>query len=419
MDDKTTFLRHYRDHIAEILGNPSGHHGVDPMKQEEWIQAQQSDTRRALARALSEQIVYVTFDEVKDMCRVLVQQVYSAIPTDATVVWWVDNKTKSGYFISLLCYHALLELGIPPPVDIVITMKTFEADRIYLKWDDMTYSGSQLEQLNRSIVLDYLKQGRTDFPDVRHCLIAATTGAMHRLRQPILILPMYPAPSYKFPAIAAFLAGRPQASVDIPFQLHVVRQFPTLDETLGASAHYACDWFFNRQGAKCAVYFDHKMADNVSTYLKVLLYGVVPPRTLEPDFENPFLMDELREKYEGAYVVEDRGLDETGIERTQFKPFLRGCPAMDARFQTWSLLPFDDFMQEYAESDGARMKPPVPDWDDAVRCPTAWYKTYFKGGACRTRRNRGPYPRRSRGCSRNSRNRSRNPQKLRYRNRRG
>lgn len=395
MDSKSTFLKHYSDHIAEILGKPSGQHTVNPERLKEWIEAQQSETRRALARALSEQTVYVPFDEVKDMCRTLVQQVYAAIPTDAPgkVIWWVGNKTKSGYFISLLCYHYLLELGLPNPADIVIDVVSFESDRIYLKWDDMTYSGSQIEKLNHTILQEYLKEGRTNYPDVRHCLIAATTNAVRRLQKPMFLGKDYPIASRKYPAFAAFLAGRQRVYVDIPFQTYIVREFPTLDETLGAEMHYVCDWFFNREGANCAIYFDHKIADNVSTYMKVLLYGIVPPRTLNyKNWDNPFLIDDLVSKYKkfqaSTLIREDR-LREVGpdSELLQFKPFINGCPPMSDQFSKWSPLPFSDFMQQYTEyARDMNDATDIPDWDDPMRrCPVSWYKGYFKGGAYRIR----------------------------------
>jgi hypothetical protein len=391
-----TFLVHYHTFIDRILNKPSGQHGVDPEKLEEWIQAQQSETRRELARRLAEQIVYVSFDETKDLCRQLVQQVYKDIPEGAKVVWWTGSPDKSGYFISILCYHYLLELDLPEPDSIESDVDSFDPNTIYLKWDDMTYSGSQISQLNKDIVIDCLKNPEKSnksnklvvrFPNIRHCLIAATTFALQRLEKVFIdsiTYRKYPIVQ-TIPEIEIFPSSQPawtNAKIPCPFPIYATRSFQPLDELLGPETYYLTDFFFNMNGAKCIVYFDHKIADPASTYMHVLLYGVVPPVHLDYQNINLFICDYLKPKYGECWKPKDDGLDEEGVEEIQFKPFLKGCKPHYDLFEKWKHILYSEFLAP-DDHNG------VAEWDEPlIRCPFSWYKTMFHGGKARTRKNR-------------------------------
>jgi hypothetical protein len=396
--DKVSFLAHYDKHIADILEKPSGQHGVDPVKLEEWIQAQHSETRREIARRLADQIVYVTFEETKELCKSLVNMVYKDLEDRSEktkIVWWVGKPYRSGYFISILCYFYLKELGLPEPDDIIGDMSNFEETAIYLKWDDMSYSGSQLEQLNKDVVYSYIKSGSIHFPDIWHCLICATETATNVLQNISLnnaLFTEYSEIIKTIPDVKISGSRYITASIPSPFRVYAARTFPSLDTLMGVNAYYLADLFFNLNTAKCIVYFDHKVADNVSTYMTVLLYGVVPPSKIK--WDNPFIEDYLKEKY-GHFQypkLKETGLEE-GIAEIQFKPFLQGCEVPSHRFDSWKSLPYDMFLQPYKELT-QKEKEGIPDWDDPLtRCPFSWYKTAFRGGRRRnhrkTRRRRG------------------------------
>jgi hypothetical protein len=112
-----------------------------------------------------------------------------------------------------------------------------------------------------------------------------------------------------------------------------------------------------------------------------------------------------------------------------FVPFLKNCAPNPESFRIWQTVfrgsdDFSDFYNQYEKylsfyvsheryeerkktngyvynlkrklgiSEDTRdivtiMKERIPDWDDAkIRCPFSWYKSYFHGGARKTRKSR-------------------------------
>jgi hypothetical protein len=171
-----------------------------------------------------------------------------------------------------------------------------------------------------------------------------------------------------------------------PFTVYASRVIPSLRKQMGLENYVAAIMFFNSEAADCILYFDHKVADSPSTFMKVLIFGPVPAKNVDINFwiGDSELMN---------VTVEDKGIDGDSVV-TQFKPFIEGCPEFTEEQKTlWGTVDYNEFLTALQMSDEP-VVPPGTFEDTALRCPQSWYKTMFaaEGGngkkSRKTRRNR-------------------------------
>ena len=150
--DTANFLKDYHAHIKEILSKPSGEHAPDYDRVKAWVDAQASKRRRIAAAALASNIRYITHHELIRHCETLMEKMYTDTEKpicDKPLKWFVGPKTKSAYFISLICYDIVIKTGKRPPDKIICENLEYEecteCTLFYL--DDMSYSGSQIYTL--------------------------------------------------------------------------------------------------------------------------------------------------------------------------------------------------------------------------------------------------------------------------------
>jgi len=193
---------------------------------------------------------------------------------------------------------------------------------------------------------------------------------------------------------AGFQSRLRNGTVPSPFSLFVERTFPSLQDTLGEQLYMDCLMYFNPYAGhtSCICYFDHKIADPGSTFLNVLLFGVVPPSKLNYDALYKYEVHRWKKRTSPFYTQGDEVCDKD-IPHTMFIPFIKGCPPYD--FAALARLPYEHLMV-YWDSDNAATDrawgdtyidegadpATIPPEKNSVkrRCPTSWYKTFFKGG---------------------------------------
>ena len=412
--DTAQFQRHYAETIESILAMPSGRHSVDPDRLEQWIQAQQTVERRDVARKLANCIRYITHADVIRLCDELIDKVYADIPLEQPVAWIVGTPQKSNYMISLLCYHALQQKGYPEPLGFIQVPYGFDDTTLYIGFDDMTYSGSQLSKLLVKIAEhSILKSRQLQFPTIRYCLLSASEQALQYLKT-LELFDMFAnlkdnTFQKKIQQMLQIANENPslqlknRMKLPNPFPIYAGQIIPSLKSELGEKDYYRAVLAFNGYTADTIVYFDHKIADSVSTFMKVLLYGVVMPQTYK--FKD---IDEFHEQsWDILTIIKNKCnckeiLNETPVssnadkEHLQFIPFLRNCPSRSN--DRWihelsgekSIYFLNNYSYVMTEDDRFQLiQPPLKDWDDiTLRCPFSWYKSYFRGGRKSRRKSR-------------------------------
>jgi hypothetical protein len=453
-----SFQTHYERYMDQILEMPSGTHPVDPERLAQWIEAQHSEERQETARALASQIQYITHHEVIALCEKLVDELYAALDHSKPVVWWVGVPEKSGYMISLLCYHALKRKRYPEPSGFLGNATGFETGTQYIYFDDMSYSGSQIKDVMNSIIRQYTLDGNK-FPLIYFGLMSITEYALNSLQtlKPVdhITLDKYTKALEGRTAderlIPSYLLGTTRVmnySIPNPFRCFHGKLIPSLKRMIGELNYNRAMLYFDGEHSQVdsIVYFDHKVADSVSTFMKVLLYGIVPPYNFSP---YGVYIDGIPNLSNKDLYMETFPRDPADKEVFSFVPFLRGCMPNNDTLNIWSRLFSCDM--EYEESayfvkDGKRirdgtllkegasilthlfyrqyndmiktigeiekwgptdktvqsvqkklhpsgdvpigelLRAHIPDWDDVLkRCPISWYKGYFRGGRHKTR----------------------------------
>jgi hypothetical protein len=264
--------------------------------------------------------------------------------------------------------------------------------------DDMSYSGSQLAQiLSKYAILPSFIE-KTGYPKVWVGFVAMTEKAQQMIQTIHPFEQIFASYNFaknvvdKNPNIVQYNIREPQyrgktmkhMKMQNPFTVYVSRMIPSLRKQMGNEMYVTASVFFNPHEADCIVYFDHKIADSPSTFMKVLVFGPVP--AVDATFPS--------EQYDdGAYSywssdttfpgIRVYDVDKDGNSKiTQFKPFIEGCPEFSEEQKTvWGKVPYADFLSGQKMSDDP-LSVSLSTFDDTeIRCPHSWYKTMFAANA--------------------------------------
>ena len=425
------FIINYKARIADILGMESGRHAPDYDAAARWISAQASQRRRDAAKALIDNLHYITHAELIELCKALMHMMYNdhekSIPAAHQLKWYVGPKKKSAYFIALLCYYFAEQAGYRLP-DVIMCMEFDYNDCenstvFYL--DDMSYSGSQMQQLLRSI---YIAAARANpayinktkpvnmnkieavAVDIRIGTCAITGRAQRNLET-------------LFFGYARGVRGRGRQN---PYKRYTAKVIPDLKEVLGPQLYIDCSVYFNPLFPPCICYFDHKVADPGSTFTNVLRFGMVPAADIRSSLDYIIGYSEVNRQDYPFMTQKDEQSDKQ-VAKTEFIPFIKGCDIDDRyrgglqemqyyAFMLYSNADTDAKFIEYYKNNEIDISEHLDlyKYKDGVtmRCPKSWYKDdYFSGGTRkrhksnqnRSRKDRStaaPWPRKPRGHSR-------------------
>lgn len=331
------FYRHYESNLNKILAvrASSGMHGMNPVNTHQWINAQINSPRRQAARDLIEHTTYITFDQVWSSVGNLVKRIYTQINPD-TVVIGVADPGNSLYFMAVIAVYYIRQYNYPDPVIVDVRSDlTAYRDATWILFDDMAYTGLQLWHMIEDV-------GEINF----HIgLVAASQRAY------------------------TFLSLKASVYVDL-----IV---PNLRDVIGPDRYLKMCYYFNpfSEGlTQVSVYFDHKMADSSSTFMRALLYGPVPIELDYPDTpELTRLVYGLIDVVPGTSIQpHQRGALKIGIgllnklivedvippelhNLTTFIPLIEGCGPPPYR-QFVSALPYAIFIGGNPESSALTLK---------------------------------------------------------------
>jgi hypothetical protein len=349
---------------------PSGKHHVNQEKLQEWINSQASPRRREAASALAKQIRYFTLADTIALSAKVITEMYNdpekPISPTNKLKWYTGPTDKSGYLISILCYHLAKLSGYRLPDEILTTLTANDMDEsttiFYL--DDMSYSSSQLKNILTKI------RSKNPNLDMRIGLTVATSLAERLLQTLNKTIVSY-------------------QKVPNPFKRYIGEIIPDIEEILGEKLYTDCIVYFSSfRSPPCICYFDHKTADSASTFLYVLSFGPVPPSQL--DFKRIYSGWGIPNKKTNPYLNHKDDVCDKEIHNTEFIPFITGCSEVLPEFKK---IPYEVFMMDIDEYTDSLIN--IPATTNSMflsknspvrRCPKPWYKSYFKGGSRKLRK---------------------------------
>ena len=349
----------------------SGTHAVDPLRARAWINAQLTPRRRNAAQLFIDNIHYITFNQLFEYLREAIIRLYTKFLADETVYLYTgEDKTGSGYFMSLIGIHLIRQLKYREPI-YVNHWNLIPKNGTVFVLDDCVYSGGQ----SMGMVAGFHNLGFTG--KLYICTAAITKYALDNSKWFAENGPNVQA---------AYIPG-----IIIPNLFDTVRVKSNRDYL---DLRYYFSPFTEGVTPPAIIYFDHKVADDNSTFQKILLLGPVLPGDLQyqdDDFGVYFNM--VRELYGEEYVEEhnnkvmreslayekELAREEKGLRGVMDSiPFIKGC---DRKFDLakipYSVLhyAFNDFYRNLIVGYESRLQEITA---KANRCPTSFYKTLFK-----------------------------------------
>jgi len=367
--------RDYQTKFAQIQrfrDLESGTHPIDQAKAAEWVNAQLSERRRQAAQLFIDNTHYITFNQLFEYARAAIINLYrNFLPATGDVYFYTgEDKTRSGYFMSLIGIHLIRQLGYREPI-YVNHWKLVPKTAVVFVLDDCVYSGGQ----SVGMVHGFHELGYS-------CTLYICTAVITQYALDKSSWFVINGPNVK----AAYVPG-----IVMPNLLDVVR-------LKSNRAYLDLRYFFSpfTEGATppAIIYFDHKIADDNSTFQKVLLMGPVLPGNLQyraDDFgvygsmvqelygedyleANHERVDQEAAAYEQALIEDEQEL----VGPLRSIPFIVGC---NKPFEISNIpygviqYAFNDFYSpliEGYEEQLAQITAP------ANRCPVSFYKRLFK-----------------------------------------
>lgn len=321
--DSIVFFEHLHNSGQLVLQGPpsANRHTVNYQRAKKWIEGFCTDDSRRIAQLVVDNIIYISHKELIDELQVCIDKILTSINLSLPVYLEADihNTTQSNYYISVL--FAVLWQNRGLRLDGVVRQLPIP-DCNVINVDDCMYSGGQAKimlQIDTQEVLPYF---RTDSRTDREIL-----DSFRSLNCNWYIV----RPFITNEAITLYDGYK-----DLIFHhtFIVSRIIPTLLEQLGEEDYEKLHkQFKSRTYITTAVYFDHKVADLVSTTLNAIGYGGVP---------------------------ENNGCP------SRFVRFIDECPETMPEDAGLSAVYNDDNPAEFSQER---------------RCPYAWYKKidWFKG----------------------------------------
>lgn len=358
-----TIIKNPKLYAVFIRGPPdNGYHTLNKGKVREWINAQVTKQRRDAAAKIMDAVRYVPYSEFLTETKLFIDKNLELLSRPRAVISGaLDRSTKSNYWMSVMISSILWQehqVYLPVIPDRNRVIESGKYDHI-LDIDDCGYTGNQtgcsIMELARFIYehitgytpkwgVEERREQLTviDGSVVKYyvCRIFASSAAIDQWEDMVL-------------------KSDGQASKCITFLIGQI--YDSLETQLGSEtykimAHAISPWVdIGGNPTKTAIYFDHKLADSVSTLQVPLMFGTVFPYTLPSPGSGvyPFGADYLDNRY--FPLPKEDAPDRPNPEQA----YNIGSLINRCENPLYKGLTFEE-VWEYAE--------------ERPRCPVAWYK---------------------------------------------
>lgn len=411
------FVNDYEFNIESILSKKneiSGTKRIDTNSSEDWINSQKTQLKKDVAKFFIENTIYVSFNEYFDSIGNLVLTNYERIVDGARqIIVCSGLRTKSQYMTTVIALYFIKKFGFREP-DTYVTSISFEntQDPILI-FDDMSYSGSQMGSMFEMMFNKKFKYGDKPtfeiteqvLPKINLLLYGVNKNSLKRLNTIeciVKVIKEVVANNEKFEI-------KVQTLVDFvsPFKVHYEIMFKIFREINNDMSNLV-NFFFSPYllgNPYLSIYFDHKIADDVSTYMKVLQFGPIIPNSYSINsykkhiedylsvyvdartdiadvLESGLSQDEIKDIMPNLvknYGYRDK-IDETDV-KILFKPFITGCRYSSEFYRTLENTSYNEFLfpEPSDMSFQDTHKRYITLWNyihsDKILCLTPFYKT--------------------------------------------
>ena len=326
--DEILFLKNLKKNykiIKKISKNISGKHKIDDEKSKIWINSQLCPYRKKYAQILIENTHYITFESLFKHIKSLIIDIYKNIK--GNTYFYIQSKTDSVYFISITAIHYVKKYyGIIPGIIFDVsekTLKNLDGDIIII--DDFIYSGNKLKKQLEEIYLKSVFINKMNIPSIHIGVVGMTEESKQFLKFLNVydkdIIPLgYNKKGFK-------------KGIKNPVNFYKSIKIESLPKKLGDKGFFNLLYYFapyNYGNPIISLYFDHKIADSTSTFLRTLIYGPILPSDLKYDSDDLDSLLSINTKSDPQYLIEnviknDEKNKIKGIEKIKFVPFIENC----------------------------------------------------------------------------------------------
>ena len=286
----------------------NGKHAIDQSAALDWVNAQLTPVRKHLAKVLIDNTRYIPHDELIETLYSCLEKLESQLNEREYVLILPANvKTKSNYWISLILIH-LINTRKPhlKPKDMgsrAYLFNKYGLNMIYVDADDMGYTGNQTENNLSVMVKKIMLKVMRRFMGVSLELCANADSELFNLltntelhakinwkkgilsesiSEPNIIRIL---DNFRYIVLRVFitntakrLISRPNGLFKSRITLIIGEEIRDLKDIVGIVPYNNIISLFNCDDPvpPVSVYFDHKIADSVSTLLLPLNTGIIP-----------------------------------------------------------------------------------------------------------------------------------------------
>lgn len=277
-----SFLVNYEENlrkIQEAIAMYSEKHSIDEEMSNRFIDEQLTSIRQQAARDLIENTIYITLSEVSSIIEKLIIKMYTEynLNESENIYLYTSKPNKSFYFISVLALYYIRKNGFKEPTKYISSLSPSVLDETgsnpILMIDDISYSGSQLSNLLKSLYENYVIKQKKEPPNIIVSLVGLNDVSKKKIEYVYIN----------------------RKTIQLPFKIVYLQErlYQPLLLKLGIERYFILNLFFSqttRDKPVVSIYLDHKIADEISTYKKSLLYGPIVPRNYNYDiFSSNFI----------------------------------------------------------------------------------------------------------------------------------
>lgn len=327
--------------LDEFIRENNNKHIMSNENKTSWIEAQPDNINiKRACRLLVDNTIYVTFDETVAYIESLIDKYYPTyLASGKEIHMFIGENNKSNYFLSILALRAILSRGYPPPSKFLKTLPNdeyFPESKILLYFDDMTYSGGQIliytnklytiviknslkhfistNSILNSLVIDKSDDMRiiiekmkatidkldtvvktelltsivtflneTKYYDIEYLLLGINSSALTRLMSYSVIQEIKDNVNELFRTnVYNPNSEYGELIYKIKNEFHYGVIYKTIDELMDERDIFLISYYFSfGRVPNVMVYFDYKIADVMSTFTRVLNYGLVVPENFD------------------------------------------------------------------------------------------------------------------------------------------
>ncbi len=261
------FLKDYEDKHEMLLKKADKlRHNINKKEAEIWINAQYTQRRQNACRKLIENTHYITFNELYQKIKLNVISIYAKLDHTKKIYMCVGDDKRSSYFISIMAMYYIKQLKYKEPV--CINWMDYGIGEQIIMFDDCSLSGAQFFNTIQDVGSFSLWLEGDDYvltsTNIHFGVCVCTDYALKFIKERIL-----------------------------KWQTQNKHVFMYVSTIYNSLEHHKKDFYdmvyyftpYTYGHTKISIYFDHKLPDSVSTFMKTLNYAPILPPKLDYDEE--------------------------------------------------------------------------------------------------------------------------------------